>query len=92
MVCRPEGARCYFESALPALGQHQHAHVRRRYRLDLRIRERRENIRPLRRRRNILAIVTVDAPGGVEVMLQPEPGVSVTELEAVEFLLDAEKC
>jgi hypothetical protein len=57
-------------------------------------------IRPSRRRtsanhnveRNILAIVTVDAPGGVEVMLQPEPGVSVTELEAVEFLLDAEKC
>jgi hypothetical protein len=42
--------------------------------------------------RNILAIVTVDAPGEVEVMLQPEPGVSVTELEAVEFLLDAEKC
>jgi hypothetical protein len=39
---------------------------------------------------NIPAIVTVDAPDGVEVMLQTEPGVSVTELQAVDFGLDAE--
>jgi hypothetical protein len=39
---------------------------------------------------NILSIVGVDAPEGVEVQLQPEPGVFVTELEVGELVLGAE--
>jgi hypothetical protein len=39
---------------------------------------------------NILSIVAVDAPEGVEVMLQPAPGVFVTELDVGELALDPE--
>jgi hypothetical protein len=39
---------------------------------------------------NIVSIVAVDAPEGVEAGLQPEPGVLVTELEGVDLPLDAE--
>lgn len=39
---------------------------------------------------NIVAVIGVEAPEGIEVMLQPDPGVLVTELEGVEQALDPE--
>jgi hypothetical protein len=38
----------------------------------------------------IHSLIGVDAPEGVEVMLEPEPGVLVTEIEGIELRLDAE--
>jgi hypothetical protein len=38
----------------------------------------------------IQSLIGVDAPEGVEAMLEPEPGVLVTEIQGLDLELDAE--